>query len=341
MKATKTILIPVGICAAALVLLMPSARSQAPAAPAQAGAPPAPGAAPGGGRGGFLRGSAVPFDYADNEGWQSLFDGQTMKGWDGDPRFWSIKDGAIYVNPTCEKPTGTIYTIWTGGAPADFALKYELKGTGNINGGMQFRSYMTADPNVEFQYPARPARGGAGRGPGGPGGPGAGAPGGRGAVAGAAGAPGAAPGAGRGPGRGPACANPGTPPSAAERAKWDMFGPQADFDGNNNFSGMFYEQGGRGIISMPGHAILAEAGKVRDLGVIADKATLDSWFKKDDYNQFLVVTKGNTTSIYMNGHLTTLFIDNDPTYFRSGGKIGLEVESTGEQFARNIYLKRL
>ena len=105
---------------------------------------------------------------------------------------------------------------------------------------------------------------------------------------------------------------------------------------------MFYEQGGRGIISMPGHAILAEAGKpVKDLGTIADKATLDSWFKKEDYNQFLIVAKGNTTSIYMNGHLTTLFIDNDPAYFRAGGKIGLEVEATGEQWARNIFLKRL
>ena len=50
-----------------------------------------------------------PFDYADNEGWVSLFDGQTLNGWDGDPRFWGVKDGAIYVEPTCEKPTGTIY----------------------------------------------------------------------------------------------------------------------------------------------------------------------------------------------------------------------------------------
>jgi len=313
---------------AAAVLLMTVSRGDSqPPAPAVTGQ--------GGGRGGFGRGG-VPFDFADNEGWQSLFDGQTMNGWDGDPRFWSVKDGAIYVNPTCEKPTGTIYAVWKNGAPADFALKYELKGTVGINGGMQFRSYMTADSNVEFRYPPRAGRGGGGRGPAGQGAAGQGA-GGRGApVAGAAAA------GGRGGGRGPACANPGTPPSASERAHWDMFGPQADFDGNNNFSGMFYEQGGRGIISLPGHVILAEAGKpVVQLSTLADKATLDSWFKKEDYNQFLIVAKGNTTSIYMNGHLVTLFIDNDPNYFRAAGKIGLEVEATGEQWARNIWLKRL
>ena len=121
-----------------------------------------------------------------------------------------------------------------------------------------------------------------------------------------------------------------------------MFGPQADFDGNNNFSAMFYEQGGRGIIAFPGHVIYSEAGKpVQDMATLADKATLDSWFKKEDYNQFMIVAKGNTTSLFMNGHLITEFIDTDPAYFRSGGKIGLEVEATGELWARNIWLKKL
>jgi hypothetical protein len=43
----------------------------------------------------------------------------------------------------------------------------------------------------------------------------------------------------------------------------------------------------------------------------------------------------------MNGHLISVFIDNDPGYFRASGKIGLEVESTGAYFTRNIWLKRM
>jgi hypothetical protein len=43
----------------------------------------------------------------------------------------------------------------------------------------------------------------------------------------------------------------------------------------------------------------------------------------------------------MNGHLVSVFIDNDPSYFRASGKIGLEVESTGGYYTRNIWLKRL
>lgn len=27
--------------------------------------------------------------------WETLFDGKTLEGWDGDPKTWSVKDGAI------------------------------------------------------------------------------------------------------------------------------------------------------------------------------------------------------------------------------------------------------
>lgn len=293
---------------------------------------------PGAGRGGggFGRGGE-PFNYEDNEGWISLFDGQTLNGWDGDTRFWSVKDGAIYVEPTCEKPTGTIYLVWKGGEPSDFMLKFESKGTGNVNGGIQFRSYMTADDNVALRYPGR-GGGGMVVGEPGRGGMGGGRPGGPGAQAGRG--PGGA--AGRGGGRGPQCANPGTPPTAAEKAKWDMAGPQFDFDANNRYPGQYYEQASvRGIAAPPGTAVLAEPGKRIVLNTFADQATRDSWFHKEDWNQFLLVAKGNTTTMYMNGHLMSVFIDDDPSYFRSSGKIGLEVESTGAYFTKNIFLKRM
>jgi len=265
-------------CAVALSAVV--ARAQQPAPPQGQTPPAAQAGQPGGGRGGgFGRGGGTPFDYANNEGWVSLFDGQTLNGWDGDPRYWSVKDGAIVAEPSCEKPTGTIYLLWQGGEPSDFMLKFESKGTGSVNGGMQYRSYLTADANVALKYPGRGGGGTLGRAagaaapgggrqggaapgvapgavaggapqPGAPGAAGANAQPAAGARGGAPAAPGgagaAAPGAGRGGGRGPQCANPGTPPTAAERARWDMAGPQLDFDAGNQFTGMYYEQAGRG-----------------------------------------------------------------------------------------------
>lgn len=311
-----------------LLVLVPPASSQPPQPPA--GAPSAPGGQAGGRRG------PTPFDYAANDGWIQIFDGETLNGWDGDLRFWSVKDGAIYVEPTCEKPTGTIYLVWQGGDVEDFMLKFESKGTLNVNGGVQFRSYLTAENNVGLKYPGRsggggilPGRGGAGGGAG------------RAALAapGAPGAPGG--GSGRG-GRGPQCANPGTPPTAAEKAKWDMAGPQFDFDANNRYPGQYYEQSStRGIAAPPGTVVLAEPGERKIMATLADQATRDSWFKKDNYNEFVLIAKGHTISMFMNGHLMSVFIDNDPGYFRPSGKIGLEVEGMGAYYTRNIWLKRM
>ena len=53
---------------------------------------------------------------------RSLFDGQTLKGWSGDQN-WKVEDGAITIESTCEKPTGTVYLVWQGGEAADFELK--------------------------------------------------------------------------------------------------------------------------------------------------------------------------------------------------------------------------
>lgn len=310
---TKIFILIVGFGALVLAQQTETRSSGPPAAPPRGQGFPA-----------FARGGQ-PFDYADNNGWISLFDGETLNGWDGDTRFWSVKDGSIYVEPTCEKPTGTIYLVWQGGDAADFMLKFESKGTRDVNGGVQFRSYLTAENNVGIKYPGR---GGGGlltapsRGSRGPAAPGRAARG--------------------GGGRAAACANPGTPPSAAEKAKWDMAGPQFDFDAANRYSAQYYEQASmRGIAAPPGTIVLAEPGKRTVLATIADKSTLDSWFKKDDFNQFLLIAKGHVSSMFMNGHLVSVFIDNDPGYFRPSGKIGLEVEGTGGYYTRNIWLKRL
>jgi hypothetical protein len=82
-----------------------------------------------------------PVDFANHEGWTSLWDGQTLKGWSGDSN-WKVENGNILIESTCEKPTGTIYLVWQGGEPSDFELKLEMKGDGNINGGIQYRSWI-------------------------------------------------------------------------------------------------------------------------------------------------------------------------------------------------------
>jgi len=254
----------------------------------------------GGGGGGFRR--PDPIDFEEHDGWVSLFDGKTLNGWSGDEN-WKVEDGAIVIESTCEKPTGTIYLVWQGGEPADFELKLEMKGTGNINGGVQYRGWIV---------PPNPGRGGAG---------------------------------GRGQQAEPCPSGKprGTPPSPESEAKWNMAGPQYDFDAGNRYSGQFYEQAtGRGIIAYKGQVVRTEEGKnARLLAALGDQATIDSYFKPNDWNQEHIIAIGNQMTHLLNGHLMSILIDDDKTKFHKSGLIGIEVESTGKLFVRNIWLKKM
>ncbi|HRT51732.1 MAG TPA: DUF1080 domain-containing protein [Anaerohalosphaeraceae bacterium] len=76
----------------------------------------------------------------EDDGFESIFNGKDLTGWDGDPRFWSIVDGAIRGQTTAENPTqGNTFCVWRGGRLKNFVLKikYRLE---NHNSGVQYRS---------------------------------------------------------------------------------------------------------------------------------------------------------------------------------------------------------
>lgn len=73
-------------------------------------------------------------------GFESLFDGQTLKGWEGKPGFWSVKDGAITGQTTEENSLDhNTYLIWQGGKLVDFELRLKFRLVGG-NSGVQYRS---------------------------------------------------------------------------------------------------------------------------------------------------------------------------------------------------------
>jgi hypothetical protein len=83
---------------------------------------------------------------AGADGFESIFDGRTLKGWLGpDMSFWSVEDGAITGTISPEHaPKLNQYLVWQGGLLDDFELKltFRLRSTNSpaVNGGFQFRS---------------------------------------------------------------------------------------------------------------------------------------------------------------------------------------------------------
>jgi hypothetical protein len=263
----------------------------------------APGQTPGRGGGGFRQ--PDPIDFNEHDGWTSLFDGKTLAGWSGDSK-WKVEDGAITIESTCEKPTGTVYLVWQGGEAADFELKLEMKGTGNINGGVQYRGWIAPLP----QRGGPPAGNRGGRGPEGP---------------------------------CPSGEPRGTPPDPKSEQQWNMWGAQYDFDAANRYTGQYYEQStGRGIVAWKGQAVRTEPGKgTRLVATLGEPGVIDTYYKPNEWNELHIIAIGNQMTHLLNGHAISILVDEDAANFHKGGKIGIEVEATGKLFTRNIWLKKL
>jgi hypothetical protein len=81
-----------------------------------------------------------PLVVDDRTGFESIFDGRSLKGWDGDPAFWRAEGGAIVGESTEQKPLEhNTFLIWRGGEPADFELKVQFR-LNSTNSGVQIRS---------------------------------------------------------------------------------------------------------------------------------------------------------------------------------------------------------
>jgi type 1 glutamine amidotransferase len=96
-------------------------------------------------------GLAIPHPAVSAEpDFQSLFDGQTLQGWTGNPEFWHVEDGTITGETTAEHPArGNTFLIKEGFNTKDFELSVEYKirsgrtpGKGfQPNSGVQYRSW--------------------------------------------------------------------------------------------------------------------------------------------------------------------------------------------------------
>jgi hypothetical protein len=78
---------------------------------------------------------------ADESGYQAIFDGKTLAGWEGDPKYWRVEDGVLMGEVTPETLLKTnSFLIWRAGTTKDFELKVEYRISDKGNSGINYRS---------------------------------------------------------------------------------------------------------------------------------------------------------------------------------------------------------
>ncbi len=202
-------------------------------------------------------------------GFKSLFNEKDLSGWDGNPQFWSVKDGAITGQTTSENPTkGNTFLIWRDGTVDDFELRLSYKIVGG-NSGIQYRS--------------------------------------------------------------------------KDLGEWVVGGYQGDFEAGDTYSGILYEERGRGILAQRSQKTeIGPDGKVNVVASLGDTKDIQSNIKKEDWNEYVILAQGNQLTHIINGRVTVQVTDNQPEKRAMSGILALQLHagpSMTVQF-KNIRIKR-
>ena len=102
-------------------------------------------------------------------------------------------------------------------------------------------------------------------------------------------------------------------------------GYQADLETGNNYSGILYDQGRRGIVARRGQSMTIAANGKKSIKSLPSGELAQKSIKHGQWNEYKIVADGNTLSHYINGHKTVQVIDNDRKHSRGKGYIALQL----------------
>lgn len=201
----------------------------------------------------------------------SIFDGETLDGWNGDPRLWKVSEGVIHGETTKDNAAnGNTFLIWEDGTTTDFYLSLSFRCNAANNSGIQYRSRHITDDTA--------------------------------------------------------------------RNDWVVRGYQHEIRNEEDFPNVpsfIYDEGGkRGRICTVGQVATWESDGAK---VISDDLIDQEEFRElmniDDWNDVVIIAKGNQIKHYLNGRLVLDFTDNHPELALTKGVLALQLHAGKPMFA--------
>ena len=123
---------------------------------------------------------------------------------------------------------------------------------------------------------------------------------------------------------------------------WVVGGYQADIDSGSNYTGILYEEQGRGILAQRGQRVVISTDGDPAVTSFADAAVLQQSIRPSEWNHYAIVTRGRVLRHVINGQVMSETVDYPVDAGASSGILALQVHKGPPmtvQF-RNIRLKR-
>jgi hypothetical protein len=104
-------------------------------------------------------------------------------------------------------------------------------------------------------------------------------------------------------------------------------GYQADMDGDNQYTGILYEERGRGILAKRGERLTIDRDGTKETVQFGNAAELAKVIHKDDWNTYVVEANGTTLKHTINDKLMSETIDRDAEHRATSGILALQVHA--------------
>ena len=101
-----------------------------------------------------------------------------------------------------------------------------------------------------------------------------------------------------------------------DESYWVVGGYQADMELGQKYSGILYEEKGRGILALRGQKVVLEDGdnekkpKKNVVGETTPSADVQAGIKQGEWNEYKIVAKGKVVEHWINGKLSIHVTDN-------------------------------
>jgi hypothetical protein len=128
-------------------------------------------------------------------------------------------------------------------------------------------------------------------------------------------------------------------------ANWVVGGYQADMEAGPTYTGILYEERmTRGIMALRGEKVVWDKdGKKQVVGSLGDAAEIGAAIKKGDWNDYVIIAKGNHLQQFINGKQTVDVTDDCEAKRAMSGVLALQLHAGPPMTAqfKNIRLKKL
>jgi hypothetical protein len=135
---------------------------------------------------------------------------------------------------------------------------------------------------------------------------------------------------------------------SSAKNNWVVRGYQFELRNENTLpsvSGFIYDEGGkRGRLCLVGEkAVFSQHGSKEVSETVIDEAAYQKLMKIDDWNEAVIIAKGNRIRHYLNGKLLLDFTDESPTLALEEGQLALQLHAGKPMWAefKDIRLKEL